>query len=104
MVCKEKEVDCNPSNEGRHMSFIAAVGRAEISSDASGMKGLGTASPMTFLSWEKMEIMQELLRLCEKHHIDALAYVFTSGRKGSKVGAAFDSLPTRHDQTADRNI
>ena len=30
---------CNPSNEGRHMSFIAAVGTAEISRDASEMEG-----------------------------------------------------------------
>jgi len=46
MVCKEREVDCNPSNEGRHMSFIAAVGTAEISRDASEMEGPGAGSPM----------------------------------------------------------
>ena len=46
MVCKEKEVDCIPSNGGRHMSFIAALGTAEISGDASEMDGLGAGSPM----------------------------------------------------------
>jgi hypothetical protein len=46
MVCKEKDMDRELSNEGSHVSFIAVVKQAVISRHASEMAEPEFSSPM----------------------------------------------------------